>query len=116
MAEALLRSRNGGAFQSYSAGTSPKGLNPIASEVMSEIGIDISHQKSKNLSEYKEETFDWVITLCDDAAESCPIFPGSHSTHWSLPDPQDLNSFRKVRDELSRRIDHFLRYHFYPRS
>jgi arsenate reductase len=116
MAEGLLRSRNGGAFQSYSAGIQPKELNPLAAQVMAEIGIDISDQHSKNLSQFRDEKFDWVITVCDHARETCPFFPGSNSTHWSLPDPHDLESFRRVRDELSRRIDHFLRYHYHPRS
>jgi protein-tyrosine-phosphatase len=116
MAEGLLRSRSGGVFQSFSAGTSPKGLNPLATQVMQEIGIDIRDQQSKDLTKFLGEKFDWVITVCDRAKESCPAFFGSHSTHWSLPDPEDVDSFRKVRDELSRRIDYFLKYHSDLRS
>jgi arsenate reductase (thioredoxin) len=116
MAEGLLRSRGGGSFQSFSAGTNPRNLNPLATQVMNEIGIDISSQFSKDVSFFRAEKFDWVITVCDRARESCPVFFGSNTTHWSCPDPQDMESFRKVRDELSRRIDSFLRDHSDPRS
>jgi protein-tyrosine-phosphatase len=83
----------------------------MATQVMQEIGIDIASQQSKDLSRFSGEKFDWVITVCDRAKESCPAFFGAHSTHWSLPDPDDLDSFRRVRDELSRRIDYFLKNH-----
>jgi protein-tyrosine-phosphatase len=83
---------------------------------MQEIGIDIRDQQSKDLTKFLGQKFDWVITVCDRAKESCPAFFGSHSTHWSLPDPEDVDSFRRVRDELSRRIDYFLKYHSDLRS
>lgn len=108
IAEGILRERGGGQVQSLSAGTAPKGLNPMAVQVMKEIGIDISHQRSKDVRELLKQPFDWVITVCDRAREQCPIFPGSRIQHWDIPDPEDLQAFRMVRDDLANRIDEFL--------
>ena len=97
----------------YSAGTSPKGLNPLAVEVMAEKGIDISGYKSKHIDLFLNEKFDYVITVCDNARESCPIFPGkSKYLHWSLKDPaavegtkeEKLAAFRKTRDEIENKV------------
>lgn len=108
MAEGLLRERGGGQLEVESAGTNPKGVNPLSVQVMKEIGIDISAHQSKDVSVFVNQKFDWVITVCDRAKESCPVFPGAHTLHWSTPDPEDLESFRNVRDELVARIDSFL--------
>ena len=108
MAEGLLRHHGGKQVIVHSAGTKPKGLNPLAVQVMSEIGIDISHQSSKNVSDFAGHKFDWVITVCDQAKEECPVFPGSKMVHWSTPDPTDLESFRHARDLLHSRVRDFL--------
>ncbi len=112
MAEGLLRDithQQGQSMDVYSAGAFPSTVNPLAIEAMHEIGLDISQQRSKSLTEFLNQPFDYVITVCDNAAESCPIFPGSaQRIHWSLPDPaavkgsheQQLESFRQVRNDL----------------
>src|SRR6266581_2518190 len=88
MAEGLLRSLGGDQFEAYSAGTEATSVRPLAIEVMAELGIDISGQQSKQLSRYLNEPFDEVITVCDTAAEACPIFPSAKRLrHWSFPDP-----------------------------
>jgi arsenate reductase len=114
MAEAYLRHVAGDEFEALSAGIDPKGLNPLAIEVMSEIGIDISKQRSKDVREFFGRAIPYVITVCDNAREHCPIFLGTHKAlHWSLEDPaaasgsrdEKLEVFRRIRDELRRRID-----------
>jgi arsenate reductase len=113
MAEGLLRHLAGERFQPYSAGTAPTHLHPLAVAAMQEIGIDISGQRAKDARDYAERKFDYVITVCDQARETCPIFPGAHhQLHWSLPDPAvaegeetaRLVAFRQVRDDLAARI------------
>ena len=113
MAEGLLRSLGGDRFDACSAGTEATGIRPLAITAMTEVGVDISRQTSKTLDAYVEQRFDYVITVCDDANEACPIFPNAmHRLHWSLPDPskargtgeQQLSVYRSVRDELRRRI------------
>ncbi len=99
-----------------SAGTNPGGINPDAIKVMSEVGIDISGQKSKNVMQFTSDIFDYVITVCDNAKDDCPVFAGkAKRIHWSIEDPtvlseeeKRLNFFRKVRDEISERILDFL--------
>jgi arsenate reductase len=117
MAEGLLRWLGGSVVEVTSAGTNPKPVHPDAVRVMREIGLDISRQKSKSAEPYYRQRFDYVITLCDDAREACPIFPGAaKSLHWSLPDPaaatgteeERLQVFREVRDRLAARIDDLL--------
>lgn len=117
MAEGFLRAYGGDAYEAYSAGTNPTTLNPLAVQVMSEVGIDISGQKSKNVTEYVAQQFAHVITVCDNANEHCPIFPGpSRREHWSFLDPaeaegtddQRVTVFRRVRDEISARIHSFV--------
>jgi arsenate reductase (thioredoxin) len=116
MAEGLLRQMGGTQFEVFSAGTKPSGVNALAIEVMREVGIDISKQRSKSVGGFAGQEFATVITVCDNAAEECPIFPGApQRAHWSLPDPaavsgtreEKLGAFRKVRDELERRIRSF---------
>ena len=98
-----------GLFEAYSAGVEPKGLNPLAVTVMREVGIDISHHRSKSLEGYLNDKFDFVITVCDSANEKCPFFPGSYERiHWSFGDPAGVEGdeeaklavFRRVRDEI----------------
>jgi len=109
MAEGLLRIKAGERIEVFSAGTRPKGLNPLAVEAMKEIGIDISGHQSKDVDSFRNEKFDWVITVCNRAKEECPVFPGAKSIHWDIPDPDDPHSFRRVRDDLSFRIHEFLK-------
>jgi len=111
MGEGLMRHLRGNEFEVFSAGTEPKGIHHRATETMKEIGIDISAQRSKHLDEYGEASFDYIITLCDSAATTCPVFPGEgERIHHSFPDPaaatgseeEKLDMFRKVRDELKQ--------------
>lgn len=112
MAEGLLRSLAGDRFEAYSAGIEAGTLRPEAVEAMSEIGIDISGQRSKDADEYAGQPFDLVITTCDEAKEACPLFPGAKAMeHWSFPDPAAVSgpgrmaAFRDVRDGLRKRIE-----------
>ncbi len=98
----------------FSAGLEPKGVHPIAVKVMQEIGVDISHQKSKNISEISIDKISIVVTLCGDAAERCPVFPGKvKRIHWELEDPAKAQGsdkeialvFRKVRDKIKSYIE-----------
>ena len=113
MAEGLLRDAAGDRFDAHSAGTEATHVRPLAIAAMRELGIDISKQTSKMLDPYLQDRFDYVITVCDDANESCPIFPNAtHRLHWSLPDPskatgsetEQLAVYRTVRDDLRARI------------
>ncbi|VAX20696.1 Arsenate reductase thioredoxin-coupled, LMWP family [hydrothermal vent metagenome] len=113
MAEGFLNQLGHGLFEAYSAGVEPKGVNPLAITAMREVGIDISHHKSENMEVYLNDKFDFVITVCDNANEKCPIFPGENKRiHWSFDDPageggdesKRLAMFRRVRDEIKTRI------------
>jgi arsenate reductase len=117
MAEGFLRHIAGDRYDVYSAGTEATHVRPEAIAVMGEIGIDISGQESKTLQRYLAEPWDYVITVCDDANESCPVFPGTADrSHWSFPDPskatgndeQRLQVYRDVRDEVLLRIRTFV--------
>jgi len=117
MAEGWLRHLAGESFAAFSAGTHPAGQNPLAARVMAEAGVDISGQASKGVEVYAGQAFDWVITVCDQARESCPVFPGAcQQLHWSFADPaavsgseaEKLPVFRRVRDQIRRRIEQFL--------
>jgi arsenate reductase len=116
MGEGLLRHLGGERFEVHSAGTRPSGLAAETIQVMREIGIDVSMQRSQHVDEFAGTNFDYVITVCDDAKEACPVFPGSHQVHWSIEDPSDtyarggtlVDAFRVARDELQRRIEGFL--------
>ena len=114
MAEGLLRDRAGDRFEVTSAGTEAAHVRPLAIRAMAEIGIDISGQESKTLERYLGEPFDYVIKVCDDANEACPFFPGAKKRlHWSFEDPsraegpedERLAIFRRVRDEIWKRIE-----------
>jgi arsenate reductase (thioredoxin) len=114
MAEGFLRSMAGDSFEVFSAGTEATRVRPEAISVMAEIGVDISTQDSETLDRYLGETLDLVVTVCDDANEACPVFPGARERlHWSFPDPskaaggyeERLRAFREVRDEIRARIE-----------
>ena len=112
MAEGLLRAIAGEHFEVSSAGTRPAGLNPNAVAALREIGIDISQSRSKSVDEFLGEQFDFVVTVCDNAKESCPIFPGDgERMHHSFSDPaaapaeQQPGEFRRVRDEIRNWLD-----------
>lgn len=115
MAEALLPLIGGQDFLAESAGTHPAGLNPVTVEALREIGADWQGRRSKRVEEFVGQSFDYVITVCDRAKESCPVFPGSHKLlHWSFDDPaaappeRRLEEFRRIRDEIADRLRGFL--------
>jgi len=114
MAEGILRHLAGDRFEVFSSGTKPNVVNPNAIAAMREIGIDISHHHSKHVNECFSREFNYVITVCDNARESCPIFPGTaKKIHWSLEDPaavegtseEKLSVFRTIRDQIRGRIE-----------
>ena len=116
MAEGLLRHDGGARFEVESAGVSPTAVRPEAVAVMRELGIDISAQRSKSVDEFAGRSFDYVITVCDNAREQCPVFPSAtRRVHWSFDDPAAargdeaarLSVFRRVRDEIRARLGEF---------
>ena len=113
MAEGFLRHLAGDEFEVHSAGTEASEVRPLAVKAMAEVGIDISGHTSKTLERYLGERWDYLITVCDDANESCPVFPGAADrSHWSFADPskaagtdeERLAVFRAVRDQIGQRI------------
>ncbi|HYX50064.1 MAG TPA: arsenate reductase ArsC [Ktedonobacteraceae bacterium] len=117
MAEGLLRHLGNERFEVFSAGTEATFVRPLAIKAMAELGIDISSQQSKTLDRYLGEPFDDVITVCDTAAEACPVFPSAaRRRHWSFEDPskatgsesEQLRVYRQVRDKIRSRIEHEL--------
>jgi arsenate reductase len=121
MAEALLRFRFGGTYEAFSAGTDPTQVNPHAIRVMKELGVDLSGHKSEHLESYFGQPFDVVVTTCDTARETCPVFPGARRMiHHSFRDPAEaqgseaeiLSVFRGVRDDM----DAWIRGTFDPRA
>ena len=117
IAEALLATIGGGDFAVFSAGTEPKGVNPYTVRVLDEEGIDWSNAESKSLQEFIGRPFDYVITLCDNARQTCPVFPGPHAKlHWGLEDPAEvegsddrkLAAFRETYRELDELIRPFV--------
>ncbi|MFL5626430.1 MAG: arsenate reductase ArsC [Ktedonobacteraceae bacterium] len=117
MAEGWLRYLGGDQYEAYSAGTEATRVRPLAIRAMTEVGIDISGQQSKTLDRYLGEPFDDVITVCDSAAEACPVFLGAkRQRHWSFPDPsqatgtedEQLAVYRRVRDAIRARIENEL--------
>jgi arsenate reductase len=118
MAEGLLRHEGGDRFDIYSAGTNPSSVRSEAIAVMNEIGVDISGNRSKSVQEFNGLPFDYVITVCDAANQSCPIFPGSSKRlHWPFDDPAAVQGseeerkavFRQIRDRIHERLRAFLR-------
>jgi arsenate reductase len=117
IAEALLRDFGGADFEVFSAGTEPKSVNPYAVRVLAEIEIDWSGARSKSVTEFLGRPFDYVITVCDRARQTCPVFPGNHNTlHWGLDDPAEvegtderkLEAFRRTRTEVATRLRPFI--------
>ncbi len=117
IAEALLGRLGGPDFEVYSAGTEPKGVNPYTVRVLAESGIDWSTAESRSVDAFLGESFDYVVTVCDRARQSCPVFPGSYnSLHWGLEDPAEvegsdaerLAAFRQTSVELGQRIRPFI--------
>jgi len=117
MAEGLMRSEAGTGHQVFSAGTKPGSVRPEAIAVLGELGIDISGHRSKSVHEFGGQTFDYVITVCDNARDHCPIVPGDTvRLHWSLEDPaavegtedERLAAFRRIRDQLRKRVRTFV--------
>jgi arsenate reductase (thioredoxin) len=116
MAEGLLRHFAGERFEVFSAGTRPAGINPNAVIAMAELGISIAGNRSKSVDEFAGQRFDYVFTVCDNAKESCPVFPGGgKKLHESFRDPaaapadKQLGVFREVRDQISERLQRFVR-------
>jgi arsenate reductase (thioredoxin) len=117
MAEGLLRAMAGERFEVFSAGTHPSRVNPLAITALNERGIDITAHRSKSLDEFAAGRFDYVITVCDHAKESCPVWPGSRAIHHSFEDPaaaeggeeEKLAVFRRVRDEIESWLGEFIK-------
>ncbi|MEO0117229.1 MAG: arsenate reductase ArsC [candidate division WOR-3 bacterium] len=114
MAEGILNHLFGDRFRAFSAGIEPSSLHPLAIKVMSEVGIDISQQRAKSIKEFQGEEFDFVITVCDKAKETCPFFPKAKEyKHWSFPDPsaregteeERLKVFREIRERIREKIE-----------
>ena len=114
MAEGLLMHLAGDRFEVHSAGTEATHIRPLAMQAMDEVGVDISGQESKTLDRYLDESFDYVVTVCDEANEACPFFPGAKERlHWSFEDPSQavgsederLAVFRRVRDAIREHIE-----------
>ena len=117
IAEALLVHEGGTAFEVHSAGTEATRVNPLAIQVLRERGIDWSRARSKAITEFLGQPFDAVVTVCDDARETCPVFLGARrSFHWSLDDPsrvqgsheEQLAAFRRTADEVAARLGPFI--------
>ncbi|MCW5876608.1 MAG: metalloregulator ArsR/SmtB family transcription factor [Anaerolineales bacterium] len=117
MAEGLLRAQAGDWIEVFSAGTHPSRVHPLAIQAMDQLGIDIREQTSKTVEQFLKQPFDYVITVCDRAKESCPIFPGApEQIHWSFPDPTEVEggeeaqaaAFHETALGLSQRINHLL--------
>ncbi len=116
MAEAYLRSIAGDRFDVFSAGVSPSIVRPEAIAALREIGVPADALRSKSVDEFEGQAFDFVITVCDNAAEHCPVFPGpAKRIHWGFEDPaallgtesERLAAFRRVRDEMISKLDEF---------
>jgi arsenate reductase len=118
MGEGLFRAEGGEGFEVSSAGITPSSVRPEAIAVMKEIGIDISGQRSKSVDEFAGQSMDYVVTVCDNARDNCPLFPAAtERLHWSLEDPaavqgseeERLAAFRRIRDQLQERVKTFFR-------
>ena len=118
MGEGLFRAEGGEGFEVFSAGTKPTSVRQEAIAVMKEIGIDISGHRSKSVDEFSGQSFDYVVTVCDNARDSCPVFPaGTAPVHWSFEDPAAVEgseierqaAFRRIRDQIHERVNGFFR-------
>ena len=117
MAEGFLKHFAGERYEAESAGVDPARINPLSIKVMDEVGIDISNQSSKSADEFIGQKFDYVITVCENAKQTCPVFPGEYkSIHWDLEDPAEASGseeerliiFRKIRDQIKDNVDKFI--------
>ena len=120
MAEATLRHHGGDRFEVHSAGTEPRGVNPLTLQVLAEAGIDATGARSKSVTEFLGQSFDYVVTVCDQARQVCPVFPGGgESLHWGYDDPAEatgteeerLAVFRRVLVQISERTAQFAALH-----
>ena len=120
MGEGLFRQEGKGAYEVESAGTKPSHVRPEAIAVMKELSIDISGHRSKSVDEFEGQPFDYVVTVCDNARDNCPVFPaGTERIHWSLEDPaavegteeERLAAFRRIRDQIHTRVKTFFQTH-----
>lgn len=118
MGEGLFRHEGRGAYEVASAGTRPSHVRPEAIAVMKELDIDISSHRSKSVNEFEGQAFDYVVTVCDNARDICPVFPaGTEGIHWSFEDPaavegseeERLAAFRRIRDQIRERVKAFFR-------
>lgn len=118
MGEGLFRAEGGEGFEVFSAGTKPGSVRPEAIAVMKQIDIDISGHRSKSVDEFSGQSFDYVVTVCDNARDNCPVFPAATKRiHWSVEDPaaiegseaERLSAFRRIRDQINERVKAFLR-------
>jgi len=114
--EGLFRQEGRGEYAVESAGTKPSHVRPEAIAVMKELGIDISGHRSKSVTEFEGQSFDYVVTVCDNARDNCPLFPaGTERIHWSFEDPaavvgneeERLGAFRRIRDQIHARVKSF---------
>lgn len=117
MAESLLRKSGGKNFEVFSAGTHPRGVNPLTVRVLEDAGLPTDGLRSKSVEEFLGQEFDYVITVCDQAKEACPVFPGSRNgLHWGYDDPAEatgteeerLAAFRNVFTQIGLRINEFV--------
>lgn len=120
MGEGLFRREGRGAYQVESAGTKPGHVRPEAITVMSELGIDLTGHRSKSVNEFDGQSFDYVVTVCDNARDNCPVFPaGAERIHWSFEDPaavqgteeERLAAFRRIRDQIQAKVQDFYATH-----
>ncbi len=116
MGEGLFRAEGGEGYEVFSAGTRPSIVRPEAIAAMKEIGIDISSHRSKSVDEFAGQNFDYVVTVCDNARDNCPVFPaGTERLHWSFEDPaavegsesERLAAFRRIRNQIHERVKAF---------
>ena len=117
MAEGFLRRLGGENYEAFSAGVAPTAINPLAVKVMDEEGVDITGQASQSASEFENERFDYVITVCDNARTTCPVYPGGYKRiHWDIEDPADAEGteeeklivFRETRNIIKNNVTQFL--------
>lgn len=120
IAHGLLQDMAGNRFEVFSAGSHPSRVHPMSIVVMEEVGVDISHHTSDYVDDYLDEGIDIAITVCDNANQACPMFPGEvERIHWSIDDPfkgwnfdtSQMDSFRETRREINERLETFLENH-----
>ena len=115
MAEGILRHLSGDQIEAFSAGNQPTSLHPLAIQTMAKMGIDIGQQRSKHLDEYLDQSFDYIVTVCDRVREACPTFPGDpEQVHWSFIDPAEVSGSEKERsrafDQVALQLTNRIRF------